>query len=107
VLGQFEKYGKVKRPYLGVVFVEGVAARYGLPSNEGLTITDIVKNSPAEKYGLEINDVLMEVNGAEVTTIIDYNEELKKYLPGSSATLTVRRNGREISLKAVFGEKEQ
>jgi serine protease Do len=107
VLDQFEKYGKVKRPYLGVVFVEGVAARYGLPSSEGLTITDIVKNSPAEKYGLEINDVLMEVNGAEVTTIIDYNEELKKYLPGSSATLTVRRNGREISLKAVFGEKEQ
>lgn len=105
VLDQFEKYGKVRRPYLGVEFVEGVAARYGLPSNEGLTISEIVKSSPAEKCGLQVDDVLVEVNDVEVTTIIDYNEEMKKYLPGSTVKLTIRRNDKEIALKAVYGEK--
>jgi serine protease Do len=105
VLDQFGKYGKVRRPYLGVEFLEGVAARYGLPSNEGLTISEIEKSSPAEKCGLLLDDVLMSVNGVEVTTIIDYNEEMKKYLPGSTVKLTVRRNDKEIELKAVYGEK--
>jgi serine protease Do len=105
VLDQFEKYGRVRRPYLGVEFVEGVAARYGLPSNEGLTISEIVKDSPAEKCGLQLDDVLIEVNGVEVTTIIDYNEEMKKYLPGNTVKLKVRRNGKEIEMKVVYGEK--
>lgn len=105
VLGQFEKYGKVRRPYLGAEFVEGVAARYGLPSNEGLTISDVEKNSPAEKCGLQVDDVLISVNGVEITTIIDYNEEMKKYLPGSAVKLTVKREGKDIVLKVVYGEK--
>lgn len=105
VLGHFEKYGKVRRPYLGVEFVEGIAARYGLPSNEGLTISDVVKNSPAEKYGLQVDDVLISVEGVEVTTIIDYNEEMKKYLPGSTVKLTVKREEKEVVLKVVYGEK--
>ncbi len=105
VLDQFEKYGKVRRPYLGVEFLEGVAARYGLPSNEGLTISEIDKDSPAEKVGLKLDDVLTRVNGVEVTTIIDYNEEMKKYLPGSTVKLTVRRNDKEVTMKVVYGEK--
>jgi serine protease Do len=105
VLDQFEKYGKVKRPYLGVEFLEGVAARYGLPSNEGLTISEITKSSPAEKCGLQVNDVLIAVNDVEVTTIIDYNEEMKKYLPGSTVKFIVRRNDKETALKVVYGEK--
>ena len=105
VLGQFEKYGKVRRPFLGAEFVEGVAARYGLPSNEGLTISSIEKDSPAEKCGLQVDDVLISLNGVEVTTIIDYNEEMKKYLPGSAVKLNVKREGKETVLKVVYGEK--
>ena len=105
VLDQFEKYGKVRRPYLGVEFVEGVAARYGLPSNEGLTISEIIKSSPAEKCGLQVDDVLIGVNCVEVTTIIDYNEEMKKYMPGSTVKLIVRRIDKEIELKVVYSEK--
>lgn len=107
VLRQFEKYGKVRRPYLGVEFVEGVAARYGLPSNEGLTISDVVKSSPAQKSGLQVDDVMISVNGVEVTTIIDYNEEMKKYLPDSAVKLTVKREGKAIDFKVVFGEKDE
>ncbi len=105
VLDQFDRYGKVRRPYLGVEFVEGVAARYGLPSGEGLTISAVDERSPAERYGLQVDDVLLAVNGVEITTTIEYNEEMKKYLPGSEVKLTVKRGEKEIVLKVTYGEK--
>lgn len=105
VLGQLEKYGRVKRPYLGVVFMEGVAARYGLPSTEGLTISEVKKDSPAEKAGLRQEDVLRSVGGTAVTTKIDYNEVIKKYLPGDTAVLQLDRDGKRIEVKVVFDDE--
>jgi len=106
VVDHFERYGRVKRPYLGASFAEGVAARYGLPSNEGLTVTEVIGDSPAEKAGLQADDVLMKVNGVKVTTKIDYNEEMKNYLPGDSVELTVSRDGSETKVKVTFSEKK-
>jgi serine protease Do len=105
VLGQLEKYGRVKRPYLGVVFMEGVAAKYGLPSDEGLTVSEVKKDSPADKAGLKQEDVLIAVDGVRITTKIDYNEEMKKYLPGDKAILELDRDGKKIEAKVVFGDK--
>lgn len=107
VMGHFEKYGKVRRPYLGVVFMEGVAARYGLPSSEGLTISEVKENSPAAKAGLSVDDVLLSVNGVNITTKIDYNEEMKKYLPGDRVEMIVNRNGKEIKIKVTYNESKQ
>jgi serine protease Do len=104
VLGHFEKYGKVRRPYLGAEFMEGIAARYGLPSNEGLTISEIEKDSPAEAAGLQQNDILKAVGDVEVTTVIDYNEEMKNYLPGDRAELTILRNNTAIKVSITFEE---
>lgn len=50
---------------------------------------------------------MISVNGVEVTTIIDYNEEMKKYLPDSAVKLTVKREGKAIDFKVVFGEKDE
>ncbi|MCR4434369.1 MAG: trypsin-like peptidase domain-containing protein [Clostridiales bacterium] len=106
VMEHFEKYGKVRRPYLGAVFSEGVAARYGFPSDEGLTITDIEKDSPAQKASLQIDDVVMAVNGVKTTTMIDYNEYMKNYLPGDTVEFTVKRNEETIKIMVTFGESK-
>lgn len=106
ILGHLEKYGKVKRPYLGVVFMEGVAAKYGLPSTEGLTVSEVKKGSPAEKCGLLQEDVLREIDGNPVTTKVDYNEDMKRYLPGDSAVFKLERDGRPLEVKVVFGEND-
>jgi Trypsin-like serine proteases, typically periplasmic, contain C-terminal PDZ domain len=106
VLSQFERFGKVRRPYLGAVFMEGVAARYGLPSSEGLTISEIKKDSPAQKAGLSVDDVLISVNGDNITTKIDFNEAMKNYLPGNTVTLGIERNGKVMKIKVTFGESK-
>jgi serine protease Do len=103
----FESFGKIKRPYLGLVFSESVAAQYGLPTfEEGLTVRDIEEDSPAENYDIKADDKLLSVNGVKVNTIIDYNEEMKKYLPGSKAVLKIMRDNKRIDIPVVFGEKQ-
>lgn len=106
VISHFEKYGRVKRPYLGATFMEGVAARYGLPSSEGLTITEVEEGSPAEKAGLRIDDVVRAVDDVPVTTKIDYNEVMKKYLPGDTVVFAVERNDSIIKVKITYNEKQ-
>lgn len=106
VMKHFEKFSRVRRPYLGADFVEGVAARYGLPSNEGLTVVEVMGDSPAEEAGLMVDDVVEYVNGVSITTKIDYNEEMKKYLPGNSVELGVIRGNKRLNIKVTYTEKE-
>lgn len=106
VMKHFEKFSRVRRPYLGATFVEGVAARYGLPSSEGLTVAEIEEGSPAQAAGLAADDVVEYVNGVNVTTRIDYNEEMKKYLPGDAVELGIIRGNKKLNLKVTCAEKE-
>ena len=103
----FEKFGKIKRPYLGLNFSESIAAQYGLPTyEEGINIQDIDEGSPAEDYDLSVEDKLLSVNGVKVNTIIDYNEEMKKYYPGDSATFLLIRDGKKFSVNVRFAQKD-
>ncbi len=104
VISHFEKYGKVMRPWLGVRMSESLLATYGLPTDEGLTINEVVPGSPAEKAGLMEDDRILEVDGVSVNTIIDYNECMKKYLPGDTAQFTIMRAGNIIKVSVVFSQ---
>ncbi len=105
-ISHFEKFGRIKRPYMGIVFSESITSQYGLPSAvEGLTIRDILPNSPAEQYDIQIDDKLLSVNDVKVNSIIDYNEEMKKYLPGDKAKFKLVRDGKQLNVNVVFGEK--
>lgn len=104
VIDQFNRFGKVRTPYLGVVFSESIAARYGLPTTEGLTITEVEANSPASRAGLLVEDVVYAVNGVRISAKLDYNEELKKYIPGDKVVFKVLRAGRDMDVKVTYGE---
>lgn len=103
----FEKFGRIRRPYLGITFTDSITFQYGLPStNEGITVKDIEQGSPAEKFDILADDKLISVNGINVNSTIDYNEEMLKYLPGDKATLEIVRDNEHIYIDVVFGEKE-
>lgn len=106
VLEQFDKYGRVRRAYLGADFEEDWAARVGLPSNNGLSIKDIDKISPAKEKGLKAGDILLAVNSDKVNTEVDFNEVMKKYFPGDSITLKIKRDGIIESINVKLDEKK-
>jgi Trypsin-like serine proteases, typically periplasmic, contain C-terminal PDZ domain len=105
-IDQFEKFGKIRRPYLGLVFSDSITSIYGLPNtSSGVTVKSIEKGSPAEKYNIKVDDKLISVNDVKVNSTTDYNEEMKKYLPGDKAELKFERDGKEFSVIVTFEEK--
>ena len=105
VVDQFDKYGKVNKPYLGVQFQEDWAAKIGLPSNNGLTVIKVEENSPAKVYGLMVGDIVLAINDAKVNSKVDFSEELKKYTPDQSVTIKVKRNGIMKNFDVLLGSK--
>jgi serine protease Do len=58
----------------GKTITERVSRHYGIP--EGLFVTHIARNSPAERAGIMINDVITEVNGYDVKNREDFTEAM-------------------------------
>ena len=104
VLNQFDTYGKVRRPNIGVTFEEDWVAAYGLPSQNGLTIKATNETSAAKEAGLAVGDVVTAVDGKGVHSIIEWNEIMKSYLPGQTVTLTVWSNGEFRDMAIALSE---
>jgi S1-C subfamily serine protease len=104
VLDHFQKYGKVKRPYLGVELEESWEAVVGLPSAEGLRVSYVDADSPAAKAGIQEGDQLTAVGGKPVNSLAEYHEVLKTYLPDDNVTLTIKNTGGQTSKTVKLGE---
>ena len=97
---------KIERPYLGVKMLNMSDARqayYPRLENLGVTngvfISEVEKNSPSEKGGLKVADVIVKVDGEEVSTIAYLKYRLYQHDLGDEMTLTVVRDGNEVELK--------
>lgn len=70
------------RPYVGIGITE---TRYGL------FISSIQKGSGAEKAGLKVDDMILEVDGQEVSSTSEINEIRDKKKPGDKLTFKILR----------------
>ena len=99
--------GYISKPYIGVsvVDVSAETQSYGLP--QGAAIREIVKDSPAEASGLQVNDIITHVNGQAITGSTDLVSLVGDAQVGDLLTLTVYRMGQTIELKLTVGETIQ
>ncbi|MFE6169263.1 S1C family serine protease [Viridibacillus arvi] len=102
VINELQKSGKVERPSMGVSLIDltNVPAFHQtrtlkLPAEitEGIVISSVVKNSSAEKAGLEQYDVIVEIDGQKV----DNSIELRKHLYNK------KKVGDKLKVKAYRG----
>lgn len=107
VLHHFFTYGKVKRPYFGAELEESWAAVVGLPTKDPLLVVRVDEGSPAAKAGFKPGDVIYSLNNQSITTIVDFNELLKKYLPGQKVEIMTRSNGDLIKKSVTFTEENK
>jgi len=106
VLSHFFKYGKVKRPSMGIQLEESWEAIVGLPDADPMIVTKVNPGSPAAKAGIQVGDVLYSVNKHDVATLVDLNELFKQYVPGQKAQLMMQSNGDLVTRTIVFEEQE-
>lgn len=105
VLDQLIVHGKVTRGYLGFVPVDltpKTAERYGV--KEGALVQSVKTDSPADKAGLQVEDVIVEFDGKKIKDQLDLRDTIAATAPGKSVSLVVVRNGTRVPLKATVGE---
>lgn len=105
VMNHFFTYGKVNRPYWGVELEESWAAVVGLPTKEPLRIVRVDPGSPAAQAGFKAGDVIYALNQSSFSTLVEFNELLKRYLPGQTVEITVQSGGDLIKRKVTFGKQ--
>ncbi len=112
-----KKYGKIVRPFLGVRYmllneeladelqidVEGGALLVG---EEAEGMFAVIPGSPADKAGLQTKDVILEVEGEEVTLEKPLQYLIGDKAPGDEITLKVWRSGKEIEVEVVLEEAD-
>lgn len=103
VLDHFFKYGLVKRPWSGMQLEESWAAIVGLPTQESLTVISVEPGSPAAKAGIQKGDVLYSIGQLDLSTIVDWNEAMKRYLPDQEAKLLMESGGDLVTRTIRFG----
>lgn len=110
VIDQLVKYGKTRRGWLGIRIqsvTPEIAETLGLPDSHGALIASITPGGPAVKAGLQPGDVIVEFNGKK----LDASNHLPRLVAeteiGSTATLKLIRDGKEIEAKIEVGELEK
>lgn len=78
---------------------------YGLP--EGVYVSEVSKGSDALKKGLQVGDVILEVNGTPVTTVAEVNLIKEGLSVGDTLDLTVYREGETLEITIELVDKSQ
>ncbi len=99
--------GYISRPYIGVSVsnVSEESQSYGMP--QGAAIRTVEKDGPAEKGGLQENDIVTAINGETITSYEELAARVSASEPGDEMTFTVYRRGETLTLTVTVGETTQ
>jgi S1-C subfamily serine protease len=106
VADQLIRFGEVRRPYLGVALddIEPVDVRvYTLPSPAGAEVIRVEHGSPAQRAGIRLGDVIVQLGPTRVATVAELQAALARLEPNSAVTLRIIRYGREVTVDVTPG----
>jgi Do/DeqQ family serine protease len=110
VVDDLRQYGEVQRAIIGVNITDVTsedADKLNLKEVEGALITKVIEGGSAEDAKLKENDVIIGIDGVQVSTVAELQEQIGKHRPGDKASVTYLRNGKEntvpVTLKNLAG----
>ena len=99
--------GRVIRGYIGVEGreVNQVMARLlNVDQLSGVLVSAISKNSPASNAGIEINDLIVEINGTPISNFRYALDIVADTRPGMKLPFKVIRQGKSLEIMVTIGE---
>lgn len=113
VVGDLKEYGKVQRAVIGIRMGEltpAAAKELNIDARYGIYVGEVMKGGAAAKAGMKEGDVIQQLNGYEVKTVPEFQEQLAKYAPGDTIQFALNRKGKEKTVDVVlqnsFGDVE-
>jgi serine protease Do len=107
-LSQLVTEGRVTRAWLGVVIQDvlpGMEKQFGVAPGEGVVVADVVPDSPAERAGIQSGDVVVSVDGRPVHNTNELQTEIMYRGVGERVQVGIVRDGWELTLSVVLGER--
>jgi len=99
------EYGEVQRAVLGVSIGEVTseeAKKQGVTDLKGVYIADVVEGGAADEVGIKAGDIILEVDGVEVNTPNQLQEQISKHRPKDKVEVLVKRKNKKKLYEAVL-----
>jgi len=108
VLEQIIRDGEVTRGWLGIEPQEvtpDVAIAFALQEVDGVLIRGVLKNGPADRAGLQVRDMVVEIDGKPTRDGTALLSQIAALTPGHQATLKVLRDNKPLELEVTVGKR--
>lgn len=105
VFDELKTKGKVVRGWLGVGLQElspDLATKFGV--SNGVRITMVIKGSPADKAGIQIDDIVTEFNGKKILRTEQLRQLVSSTKINKSVSVGVLRAKKPLTIKVTIGE---
>jgi Do/DeqQ family serine protease len=105
VIDDLKEYGAVQRALIGVNIRDidyNDAEKYSLKEVRGILVTNVVENGAAQAAGLKEDDVIVALDGQQVNTVGQLQDQVGRHRPGDKVNVTYIRNGKENNVSLVL-----
>jgi serine protease Do len=105
IINKLLKDGKIERPWLGITFqplTEDMVKGFNLDSANGAIVSNIMKDSPAEKAGINIGDIIVKFNGKVLNNINKFPRIVADSPLNTKIPVEIIRRGKKINTNVVL-----
>ncbi|PIJ51066.1 outer membrane-stress sensor serine endopeptidase DegS [Erwinia sp. OLTSP20] len=110
VMDKLIRDGRVIRGYIGISGREIPQLRNqtgDLDHIQGIVVTNVAADGPAAKAGIQVNDIITNVNGKPAVSAIETMDQVAEVRPGTVIEVNVLRNDRQLHFKVTVLEYPQ
>lgn len=110
VMQQLIDYGNVQRGALGIAaqdITPELASAFNINIDKGAAITQVLANSPAERAGLQVGDIITGINSSNVKSANDVVNGIGFMRVDSKATINFLRNNKTHSVTIVISDPKK
>jgi len=110
IMSSLVDFGKVVRGYVGIDpqdITPDMIDYFELEDSEGVIVTQVAEDTPAEKAGVRQGDVIVEFDGEKVRGEDQFRMMAAGRKPGSKVEVVVIRDGERRKLELTMGERPE
>jgi len=108
VLEQIIKDGEVTRGWLGIEpqdITPELATAFALSKSDGVLIRGVLKSGPADRAGMQVRDVVINIDGKPTHDVASLLAQIAALTPGSQARLQVMREQKQVDIDVIVGKR--
>lgn len=109
IIEQLKNKGEVTRGWLGVGIQDltpELAEYYGIKAKKGVFVTQVFEDDPADKAGIQVNDIIVKIDDNEVSTGRELSAIIANTRVGKKTKITLIRDGKKKILTVTLAKRD-